>query len=101
LERQNEIKAGQFESVVGYITNNTQCKSRLLLAYFDEKKTADCGICSVCIAKNKKEKSPVDLANAILGILKDAPSNSRELEQRLDLTPQETVFALQILLENG
>ena len=101
LERQNEIKVKQFESVVHYITNDTDCKSRLVLEYFDEKETADCGICSVCIAKNKKEKSPVDLANAILGLLKDAPSNSRDLEQRLDLTPQETVFALQILLENG
>lgn len=101
LERQNEIKVKQFESVVHYITNDTDCKSRLVLEYFDEKETADCGICSVCIAKNKKEKSPVDLANAILGLLKDAPSNSRDLEQRLDLTSQETVFALQILLENG
>ena len=101
LERQNEIKTTQFESVVKYITDNTRCKSRMLLEYFDEKEMADCGICSVCIAKNRKEKSPVDLANAILGLLKDSPFNSRELEHRLDLTPQETTFALQILLENN
>jgi ATP-dependent DNA helicase RecQ len=100
LENQNTIKIRQFEAVVAYITNTTRCKSRLILDYFDEKENSDCGICSYCIAQNKKEKSPVDLANAILGILKDAAFNSRELEHKLDLTPQETVFALQLLLEN-
>ena len=100
LEKQNEIKVSQFESVVEYITDKTRCKSRILLEYFDEKETTDCGICLVCIGKNRKEKSPVDLANAILGLLRDSPYNSRELEHRLDLTPQETVFALQLLLEN-
>ena len=100
LEKQNEIKVSQFGSVVEYITDTTRCKSHILLEYFDEKETEDCGICSVCIGKNKQNKSPVDLANAILGLLKDSPLHSRELEHRLDLTPQETVFALQILLEN-
>lgn len=100
LEHQNEIKTRQFESVVNYITNINRCKSRLILDYFDEKESADCGICSYCIAKNKVEKSPLDSANAILELLKDSASDSKELEQKLELTSQETIFALQLLLEN-
>lgn len=100
LEQQNDIKQQQFEAVVNYVTNKDTCKSRLILEYFDEKTTTDCGICSYCIGKNRKPASPIESANAILELLKDAPSNSKELENRLDLTPEETVFALQILLEN-
>lgn len=101
LENQNEIKTRQFESVVNYITNTTKCKSRLILDYFDEKENSDCGICSYCITKNKTIKSPLDIANAILDLLKDIALDSKELEQKLDLTPQETVFSLQLLLEHN
>jgi ATP-dependent DNA helicase RecQ len=100
LEQQNDIKLRQFESVVNYVTNTDTCKSRLILEYFDEKTGTDCGICSCCINKNRKPVSPLDSANAILGLLKDAPSNSKELEHKLELTNEETIFALQILLEN-
>ncbi|PZR19079.1 MAG: RecQ family ATP-dependent DNA helicase, partial [Flavobacterium psychrophilum] len=100
LENQNDIKVYQFEKVVDYVTNSDTCKNRLILEYFDEKNTTDCGICSFCINKNRKPVSPIESANAILGLLKESPSNSKELESKLDLTAEETVFALQLLLEN-
>jgi len=101
LEHQNEIKVAQFEAVVNYVTNTTTCKSTLILTYFDEHGSADCGICSYCITKNRKPVSPLDSANAILELLKDASYSSKQLEEQLGLTPQETVFALQLLMENN
>lgn len=100
LENQNEIKTKQFDAIIRYVTNTNRCKSRIILDYFDEEESADCGICSYCITKNRKPASPLDSANAILGLLKADALNSKELEQQLDLTTEETVFALQILLEN-
>jgi ATP-dependent DNA helicase RecQ len=101
LEKQNEIKTAQFEAVVKYITNNTRCKSRLILDYFDEENSSDCGICSYCITKNKPPQSPLDLANAILTLLKETALDSREIESRLQATPQETIAALQMLLDSN
>ncbi|AWH83693.1 RecQ family ATP-dependent DNA helicase [Flavobacterium album] len=101
LEKQNGIKVEQFVSVIDYITNTTTCKSRLILEYFDEKETKDCGICSYCITKERKPKSPVDSANAILGILKAQPLGSRDIEKQLELTPDETIFALKLLLDSN
>lgn len=101
LERQNEIKTQQFASVINYITDTTTCKSRLILDYFDEKDSTACGTCSYCISKARKPKSPVDSANAILGMLKEQPLGSRDIERQLDLTPDETVFALKLLLDNN
>jgi len=100
LENQNEIKAKQFDAIIDYITTTDRCKSRIILDYFDEKESTDCGICSYCITKNRKPVSPIESANAILGLLKAEAFNSKELENQLDLTTEETVFALQILLEN-
>ncbi|TRW23274.1 RecQ family ATP-dependent DNA helicase [Flavobacterium zepuense] len=100
LEQQNAIKLKQFESAVQYVTDVSHCKARMILEYFDEETTADCGICSYCINKARKPKSPIETATAILEILKEESINSRDIETRLELTAQETVFALQLLLEN-
>lgn len=100
LVQQNEIKVKQFERVIDYVKNNDRCKSRLILDYFDEEASIDCGICSYCIAKNRQPKSAIEVATSILELLKERGHDSREIESRLGLTPDETVFALQLLLDN-
>lgn len=101
LEKQNEIKLAQFDAVIDYITNTTTCKSKLILSYFDEESSQDCGICSYCIARNRPAKNMQETAMSIIELLQQGNMNSREIEEKLELTPQETVFALQLLLENN
>ncbi|MBN2744409.1 MAG: RecQ family ATP-dependent DNA helicase [Marinilabiliaceae bacterium] len=43
----------QVDSVILYATTTHTCRSRLLLHYFGEKNTTDCGRCDVCIDKKK------------------------------------------------
>lgn len=100
LQQQNEIKTKQFESVIRYISDKKQCKSRLILEYFGETNANDCGICSVCITKKKTEKSPIETAQSILALLKNSALTSREIENALEISSEETIFALQLLLEN-
>ncbi|MXN90574.1 RecQ family ATP-dependent DNA helicase [Flavobacterium sp. Sd200] len=101
LLQQNQIKISQFEKVVQYVNDSSHCKSRFILEYFDEKDTADCGICSYCITKNRQPKSPVETANAIQQLLKQNSYDSRSIESLLNLTQQETIVALRLLLENN
>jgi ATP-dependent DNA helicase RecQ len=101
LVQQNDIKVKQFESVINYINNTNRCKSRLILDYFDEPNSTDCGICSYCIANNRRPKSPLETATSILEILKEKPLDSRDIESILSITPDETVFALRLLLEHN
>lgn len=101
LEHQNEIKASQFASIINYVSDQHTCKARLLLEYFDESGTADCGICSSCIKKEKKKQSPVDLAQAILTLLRESALDSRQLEYETQADTAETIFALQLLLDAG
>jgi ATP-dependent DNA helicase RecQ len=100
LEKQNDIKLLQFEAVIDYVANATKCKSRLILEYFNEENVVDCGICSYCIGKTKTKRDTVDITYRVLELLKAAPSGSREIEEKLDLTSQETIFAIKALLDN-
>ena len=99
LEKQNELKTNQFESVLNYVTNEKQCKSNLILSYFDEKPTTTCGVCSFCLSNQKKDIPSI--IQKVIPLLEEAPKSSRELENRLNLPSEEIIFALQNLLESN
>ena len=100
LERQNDLKKEQLKSVLKYINDKIVCKNKLILSYFGEKKKEDCGVCSICISKNKPKSEIVNLAKKILGILSNNDMNSREIEIITKETSKEVIFTLQQLLEN-
>jgi ATP-dependent DNA helicase RecQ len=99
LEHQNKLKEEQFESVVYYISNEDRCKNKILLTYFDEITNEDCGICSYCISN--KKANPIETTQLIIELLKKAAFSSREIENKLRISSEATIFALQLLLENN
>ena len=101
LDRQNELKKEQLKSVLNYINNKTICKNKLILSYFGEEKKEDCGICSICISKNKPKSNVVALAKQIISLLSENDMNSRQIESVTKKSTEEVIFALQQLLENN
>ncbi|MEY3499476.1 MAG: hypothetical protein RL308_1145, partial [Bacteroidota bacterium] len=49
LEIQNNLKTEQLQSVLSFVNDTENCKSKLILNYFGEKSEENCGICSYCI----------------------------------------------------
>ena len=99
LEHQNQLKQEQFKSVINYITNNDTCKNKLLLAYFAEIVNEDCGSCSYCLSK--KKSNPIATVALIEELLKKNNLSSREIEEKLQVSSEATIFALQLLLEQN
>lgn len=100
LENQNQLKKSQLRSVLDYVNDYKNCKSRIILNYFGETDTTDCGICSNCI---KKQTAPIDnntLSEKILSLLKMQDFDSRELEKLTKFQSADVIFAIQHLLEN-
>lgn len=66
--------AKRIEGVIDYASNRKVCRSRLLLRYFGEKESADCGQCDVCVGRRKDEagiKRTEQYARTVLEILAD------------------------------
>ena len=99
LDQQNQLKKEHLASVIEYIQNKNNCKSQLLLAYFGEKSSQECGICSYCISNAKPTNLDEGLPNTILSLLQKENSNSRELEKKTQKSADAIIFALQTLLE--
>ena len=51
FEERKNLLASKLTRMNDYLTNKEVCRSIVLLDYFDEKDTKDCGICDVCITK--------------------------------------------------
>lgn len=55
IKLRKNIGKVKLEAVFSYLNNNS-CRSRQLLAYFEELDTVPCGVCDVCL---KKDRAPM------------------------------------------
>lgn len=100
LKHQNNLKMEQFDAVLNYIKQTSICKSSMLRTYFGEKSNDNCGICSFCVSKNKKQIDSKTIASNILNLLQNECLNSREIEKRMPFAKDDVIFALQKLLDS-
>jgi len=101
LEKQNQLKKEQLLSVLHYIKENKTCKNRLVLDYFGEETTVNCGVCSYCITQKGKITEADSIADKILHLLKSAALTSREIQTQIKLDANDIILVLQELLENN
>lgn len=76
-ERRERMKK-RISKVVEYMDGEHICRSRLLLSYFGEKNTEDCGCCDVCLSKNDSGLNNRDF-NAIRDLLLELLSTRQPL----------------------
>lgn len=61
----------RMQSVLDYIQSNNHCRSQILLKYFGETEVQRCGLCDVCLDRNKINVSELEF-NKILEMIKPA-----------------------------
>ena len=101
LESQNLVKKNQLESVIKYICDAKSCKNKLLLSYFGEITTANCGNCSFCNCNNPKTYNFDVIRNKILDQLAKSELSSREISEKLNIESSEILKVLKQLLEHN
>ncbi|MGB5420363.1 RecQ family ATP-dependent DNA helicase [Algibacter sp.] len=103
IEQQNKLKQQQVKAMLDYVENDSVCKSVQLLAYFGEKDSKNCGICSVCIKSKKEKKKPEDintLKKRIIELLENGDQSSRVMVAQLQCEPEALKMVLKLLIEH-
>ena len=98
LENQNQIKIEHYNQMLHFVSDNLSCKSVLISNYFGEENPKNCGICSFCNSQKKSE--PKSVLEQIQNLLYKGVLSSNEIENVLNFSSEEIIFALQNLLEN-
>ena len=90
----------RINAMLEYVTNDTLCRSRMLLDYFGEKNEHNCGLCDACLAKHSsglKHGEFEDIRNQIMDILQ-SPCSSHDLLEALPGDKEKNTKALSYLL---
>ncbi len=99
-----EIAIKKMESVIYYAASKHKCRSEILLNYFGQKDTYRCGVCDVCLERNKLELSDIEfsaVSDQLKKSLHDNPLPMTELVNSVkDVRDDKIIKVIQRLIEN-
>lgn len=100
-----KIAFEKLEAVLYYTQSQDRCRSQILLEYFGEKESKRCGICDVCLERNKLELNELEfneIEKLLKEILVDKPLLLSQIMQQIKRHKEEKVIkVMDFLLENG
>ena len=102
-EERKQRFEGRIQRVLEYIKENKRCRSRMLLDYFGEKESTDCGCCDVCLAKNSSGLSNHEfntIKNAIEKAANASPQEVNKLVESLPHPMEKSITVIRFLADN-
>ena len=103
-QRKKEAFA-MLESIINYAAIETECRSRMLVSYFGEKKAEDCGVCDVCLKRRRNAinaKQLAEIENQILSFVSQKQHTITEIVSSLNRWKENEVLSvLRWLIEEG
>jgi len=100
IKKYQKIKIAKAKAVIKYIRNSKQCRSNLLLSYFDEYTNEPCGVCDICLSTSSSRSNQVSISDRILHVLKEHERlTSREIVSLLNMDKNSVIEVLQLLLD--
>lgn len=95
-DRKNRLK-NRIEGVINYGSSESRCRSRLLLEYFGERSSSDCGHCDVCLKKKQNdipENQHKKIINEILSLIGKERVSFEDIISELSSYPENLIVKL-------
>ena len=71
LERLRTSWQERTEAMIGYATEEDECRSRYLLRYFGQEESSDCGTCDVCRKKQADRKTEEETTESLEAFIRE------------------------------
>lgn len=99
-----KVAQQRLEAIRNYLSSTNRCRSMLLLSYFGEKQAKRCGMCDVCIERNKLEINEQEfsaIVETIKPMLSERPMDASEISRSIsNLKPDKVTRVIEWLLDN-
>ena len=96
LERFQE----RIQKVIAYVMDEEHCRSRMLLQYFGEMKSSNCGMCDYCLAKKDEGVSNHEyerMRELVQSLLKSGPVEYRTMISSMACEESHAVYVLRYM----
>ncbi|WP_343701695.1 ATP-dependent DNA helicase RecQ [Chitinophaga sp.] len=103
LEQRRKAMEERIAAITAYARNNNQCRTQQLVAYFGEKDARPCGVCDVCVKKEKGDLQSKEfgrLTTAIIAAL-NGKTSLQALMEKVDAEESRVLETLQFLVAEG
>lgn len=85
LKERKSLEISKAESVKKFIENTSVCRAYLISQYFGENSDVNCGVCDICLEKNKVENDiPLQYEQKILDLLQEDEYFIEDLVNQID-----------------
>ncbi|MBK9480169.1 MAG: RecQ family ATP-dependent DNA helicase [Bacteroidia bacterium] len=106
LSKRFELAAQKLNAVIHYAESTKLCRSQMLLHYFGESTAGFCGVCDVCLAKNKTLNLTSEmftlLTNKITSLLQTQKLPLKSLVKLMEHKKEkQSILVIQHLLDSG
>ena len=90
------------KAVIGFVTNDEECRSVQLLRYFNEKAKETCGRCDVCL-KQGGNRVPYDVIETkVKSVMSESFQSMQDvLAQCKEFDEAQVLDSIRYLLDNG
>ena len=104
VHERKKVALEKLDAMLAYADNDSVCRSRKLVAYFNEFGTTDCGICDVCLQQKKLHLDANEFESLVEQIkfqcnVKAQPINHLA-ESIKTHSPEKIIEVVRYLLEN-
>lgn len=100
VKEENQLKEQKVMQMLAYTNNDTICRNKQLLRYFDEKLSENCAKCDVCLKGIDITDKPA-VKKRIIALLEKGPLTSRKVYELMDFEQEIILEILKELLEQG
>lgn len=102
-EERKERFESRISCVLDYINEEHLCRSRMLISYFGEKDSDDCGCCDICLAKSGSGLSNYEfntIRTRLLKILTNMPQSIKEVTDALPFPSEKSLTTIRFLADH-
>ncbi len=103
-QNRKEAAARRLDALIGFLTNDRECRSQQLLRYFGEETNNRCGICDVCLTVNQTGLSALEfekIEKAVTALLAKNPMHLYEIVPLVgEADENKVITVIQWLLDN-
>jgi ATP-dependent DNA helicase RecQ len=104
LKRRKHAHEMRLTAMKHYVSSDSTCRSQLLLSYFGEEDGPRCGICDVCLRRNKLDLSDLEFKQITEHVIEMVNRQPLSISEIVDQSPkireQKILQTIRWLLDN-